>query len=464
MYRVGLVFYVLLFVSLTLPQAQVSTTAHRGSRLRNGIQLRQRPAPQNAVGTGSNGRRPKLLMQASTFTPPSSKPRGRQSRNSRAAQAGHDSIPRSPPQRGRPSRQAKSKSRGLSSGSWEDEDGDEEEDVDDGDDGEDWEPGQERRRNGGGRAKGWGNSKRGRKRAVSFSMEEREGNMEDGHEGEDDGSSDDSDDDGNESQDKGKRKVEPVPTSWECPRCTVDNELSNSSCYLCGERRPVSAQTKGSRKKSRFDGGGVGGVSSNGSSSGSGEDGAISDGDRAVSSGARGAGASRGREKVTSIDTTVVIAPRQRRQVARVNYAEDDEEDEEGEEEKRESSSSARGGSSHHRAGRREDQSGTRPRIRDELRREGGKEEHVLMDDVKKFRRRVRSAIASFSRESFAEPFLDPVDLVAYPNYVDFVVKPMDLATILYNLRHGMYDDVVEVRCMVGMLVASAYHEHALEQ
>lgn len=452
-------------VSYTLPQAQVSTTAHRGSRLRNGIQLRQRPASQNTVGTSSNGRRPKLLMQASTFTPPSSKPRGRQSRNSRAAQAGDDSIPRSPPQRGRPSRQAKSKSRGLSLGSWEDEDGDEEEDVDDGDDGEDWEPGLERRKNGGGRAKGWGNSKRGRKRAVTYSTEDKEGNMEDGHGEENDGSSDDSDDDGNDDQDKGKRKVEPVPTSWECPRCTVGNEFSNNNCYLCGERRPVSAQTKGSRKKSRFDGGGVGSVSSNGSSSGSGGDGAVSDGDRAVSSGARGVGASRGRGRVTSIDTTVVTAPRQRRQVARVNYAEDDdEEDEEGEEEDRESSSSARVGSSHHRTGRRADQRSTRPRIREELRRGGGKEEHVLTDDVQKFRRRVRSAIAIFCRESCAEPFLNPVDLVAYPNYVDFVAEPMDLATILYNLRHGMYDDVVEVRCMFDMLVASAHHEHALEQ
>ncbi|CAN0245533.1 unnamed protein product, partial [Laminaria digitata] len=78
-------------------------------------------------------------------------------------------------------------------------------------------------------------------------------------------------------------------------------------------------------------------------------------------------------------------------------------------------------------------------RLKDELRR-GAKEEEGLPDEVRAFRSGVRAVVKGFSGEAFAVHFRDPVDLVAYPNYVEVVAEPMDLSTILFKLRSGEYD------------------------
>lgn len=77
--------------------------------------------------------------------------------------------------------------------------------------------------------------------------------------------------------------------------------------------------------------------------------------------------------------------------------------------------------------------------FKDELRRAVSGEK-ALSDDVRAFRRLVRSAVKDVSGKDFAFHFRDPVDLVSYPQYVELVAEPMDLAKVLFKLRQGEYD------------------------
>lgn len=38
-----------------------------------------------------------------------------------------------------------------------------------------------------------------------------------------------------------------------------------------------------------------------------------------------------------------------------------------------------------------------------------------------------------------SEPFCKPVDLIEVPNYLDYVVKPMDLSLLESNVRAKLY-------------------------
>lgn len=136
---------------------------------------------------------------------------------------------------------------------------------------------------------------------------------------------------------------------------------------------------------------------------------------------------------------------RQRRKVARVNYAEVSEE---GEEAQGGGGVAGAGDSSGGRGANRRPGRGGQPggqvknrplRLKDEFKR-GGKEEEDLQEEVRAFRGRVRAVVKGFSGEAFAVHFREPVDLVAYPNYLLAVAEPMDLSTILFKLRSGAYD------------------------
>ncbi|CAM9892346.1 unnamed protein product, partial [Ectocarpus sp. 13 AM-2016] len=111
---------------------KVATRAQRGSRLRNGIQLRGRSSASSRGGGDTKaarviGRSSRTSLRAAGMTP--SKPRGRQSRTSRAAEGrGDDGRSRNPPRRGRPPKKTSGGgSRDLSPGSWEEDDDEEEE-------------------------------------------------------------------------------------------------------------------------------------------------------------------------------------------------------------------------------------------------------------------------------------------------------------------------------------------------
>ena len=167
---------------------QVSTTVHRGSRLRNGIQLRERPggpaSSHSGVGVGANGRRSRPPLQAE-----SPKPRGRQSRTSRAAE-GKDTegATRSPARRGRKNvRETRTRGGGSgrqpSPGSWEEDDDDDEEDEEDGSGEEEEEDEEEEEEWGAGRSArgGSGRSAGGKNRSQKkrgYQEEEEEGEEE----------------------------------------------------------------------------------------------------------------------------------------------------------------------------------------------------------------------------------------------------------------------------------------------
>ncbi|CAM9892207.1 unnamed protein product, partial [Ectocarpus sp. 13 AM-2016] len=129
---------------------------------------------------------------------------------------------------------------------------------------------------------------------------------------------------------------------------------------------------------------------------------------------------------------------RQRRRVARVNYAEDNDVDSD------EDAASAGGGGQGGGRGAKKSKAVRSGRnaplpLKDEVRR-GVAGEEVLPGDVREFRRVVRSAVKGISKEEFTLHFRDAVDLVAYPQYTDIVKEPVDLARILFKLRQGEYD------------------------
>lgn len=485
---------------LVIIYLQVSTTVHRGSRLRNGIQLRDRSGTASGNHNGSvgvNGRRSRSTVQ--TDAP---KPQGRQSRTSRAAEGAAEGMTRSPPRRGRVGGRANPRraggSRDLSPGSWEEDDDDDDDDhQDEGDDHEDEDDAEEQ---------DWGTGRagrgRGRGKASSTGRLRRTRDVDDSEEEE----LDENDDIGRQGRggatDSHKRqrnsvvsksgggdaahgsKAEVMTTgTWGCPICTADNALANEKCEVCDARRPAAAMPRGARKRQRqpppappprddtddLDGGG--GSSSSSSSPEDDDAGVDSDGASGISSatsprGSRSGGHNgrssnsnssrargRGRGRVSG-GGSGGEAPRRRRQVARVNYAEVNEEDDDGGGGGKADGDGQAGAGSTPRAsaaswetGRNESRGTGRPlRLKEEMRR-AGKEEDGLPDEVRAFRNRVREVIKGFAGETFAVHFREPVDLTVYPQYVDIVAEPMDLSTILFKLRAGEYDSP-EVRTL----------------
>ena len=439
----------------------MATRTQRGSRLRSGIQLRDRSGGAasrggSTPGAANGGRRSRTSLQAAGAAP--AKPRGRQSRTSRAAEGrdeGGGRGGRYPPRRGRPAKKAtKGRGRGgggsrdLSPGSWEEDDDDDDDDEDDDDEDEDQD--EERRRRAAGR------NQRYEKRRSRVEEEEEEDDDDDDDEDEEeeeDGEEDDDEeeeerihggrrtkqsgtggggggkgrkrsagDDGDGGGDAGAHEA----VAWKCPICTVDNALESERCVVCAHRRPAAALPRGSRKRQRQEqqpdeAQGVDG--SDGRSSDDEQDTFDQDGG--------GGGGRRGGEST-----------RQRRGVPRVNYAEDDDGGAPGRGTKATAGKQGRrGGGAGKASGRGGGGKGRNAplALSGELRLEA-KWEEALPDEVRAFRRLVRSAVKGFYREDYALHFRDAVDLESYPQYVEVVAEPMDLAKIMFKLRQGEYD------------------------
>lgn len=59
--------------------------------------------------------------------------------------------------------------------------------------------------------------------------------------------------------------------------------------------------------------------------------------------------------------------------------------------------------------------------------------------------------------EQWALPFLGPVDLNAYPDYLETVKQPMDFGTISDKLSHGVYATAEEFRSDVKLVFSNCY-------
>ena len=206
----------------------------------------------------------------------------------------------------------------------------------------------------------------------------------------------------------------------DCPICAMDIAVNSApgsdKCVVRAHHRPATALSIGSPKRTRQEEDQS--APNQGSDNGGGRGGFTS-----------GAGGRRGGE-----------ATRQRRRVARVNYAEDSDDDGDGRGRRvrrgRGPKTTARG------QGRRRRTSGNAPprTLVYELRLEAVGDEEALPDEVREFRRRVRSAVKCLHGKDFALHFRDAVDLELYRQYPEKVTEPMDLAKIMVKLRQGEYD------------------------
>lgn len=67
------------------------------------------------------------------------------------------------------------------------------------------------------------------------------------------------------------------------------------------------------------------------------------------------------------------------------------------------------------------------------------KSAHKIAQEQLRFCKEVVKELFKKVHESYAYPFYQPVDLAAYPTYLQYVQKPMDLTTIRYKLEHNQY-------------------------
>ncbi|GAA5881015.1 hypothetical protein JCM3774_003069 [Rhodotorula dairenensis] len=67
------------------------------------------------------------------------------------------------------------------------------------------------------------------------------------------------------------------------------------------------------------------------------------------------------------------------------------------------------------------------------------KSAHKIAQEQLRFCKEVVKEMFKKVHEAYAYPFYQPVDLAAYPTYLQYVQKPMDLTTIRYKLEHNQY-------------------------
>ncbi|TKA55736.1 hypothetical protein B0A53_02872 [Rhodotorula sp. CCFEE 5036] len=67
------------------------------------------------------------------------------------------------------------------------------------------------------------------------------------------------------------------------------------------------------------------------------------------------------------------------------------------------------------------------------------KSAHKIAQEQLRFCKEVIKEMFKKVHEAYAYPFYQPVDLAAYPTYLQYVQKPMDLTTIRYKLEHNQY-------------------------
>ena len=91
--------------------------------------------------------------------------------------------------------------------------------------------------------------------------------------------------------------------------------------------------------------------------------------------------------------------------------------------------------------------------------------------DQHHLQKELMTMVSELKSSEFAWPFLAPVDVVAYPEYLDVIRKPMDLSTIERKVRGRQYitrrmlvEDVYLMldNCLTFNPQGNSYHTTAL--